>query len=405
MSSADLDEFCQQKVLEVPWLRDSVKPTGKRWGKAIADVKMSRLPQNLLGQTLLIPDVDDEVLVVIFRCDRRDHLGWDEPISVTLTFPDEKVYEFTVPCSYKLIDGHSYRVPIQPGTLLRQRPQQLSRKIPRIIFNLSAPLHKQLSQPVRRLLENIRDMTEMLQCTSLYLVIEDAAGLKEVQNSTIPNFLNAYTAVKSGAYKADLLRYFLLYKYGGVYLDDKTFLRHSLDSDLFDQVLQDGEMVMSFGSAPEIAFICSRQGSPIMLKALEESISNIMKREYTNHRLGITGNLMMKKLLNTDNNPGWRESYGEKLGFIPIEKSDERITINDDIFWERQTISRADWPRPKTHYADLWNQRLVYTDGNPERRSRAGLSVEVKRQIIAYTATIVGVIFFGLIISRYQPET
>ncbi len=343
-SDVDRDSF--DSIMSVPWLRDSVIPTGTRWGRRIADVKMSRLPQNLLGLTLLSPSnpkdpnsepLDDEVIIVIFRWDRYDYLGWDQPFPVILTFPEGRVYEVEIPQSSKLNDEHSIRVPIDRGTVLRERPQQKNRSIPRVVFNLSVSLNKQLSQPVRRLLKNVRRMTDLVQCTSLYVVIEDEAGRREVESSGIPNFIEAYNALRSGSYKADLMRYYLLYKYGGVYLDDKTFLRHSLDSSAFDYIFNDEveqqqqpcDMFIGVWGSTEIALMSARRGSPIMLKALETAIQNVINRFYGNHRLGITGNIMFQKILDSEGTQRSiplnseikerRELYfGEKVALLPI---------------------------------------------------------------------------------------
>ena len=206
---SDVDKLCFEKIFEKPWLRDSILQTGSKWGRRIADVKMSRLPQNLLGLTLLVPSDENQpdsepltdcVKVVIYRWDRYDHLGWDKPFPVVLTFPGDRVFEVEIPQSYRLVDGHSVRVSISPDTILRERPQQSARHIPRILFNLSAPLDKQLSHPVRRLLKNVRRMTDLLQCTSLYVVVEDEAGKREVGDSgirTLSNLIMHYVLVHS----------------------------------------------------------------------------------------------------------------------------------------------------------------------------------------------------------------
>ena len=45
-------------------------------------------------------------------------------------------------------------------------------------------------------------------------------------------YLNAYNKLESGAHKADLWRYLVLYKYGGIYMDIKTELLKPVD-DIF----------------------------------------------------------------------------------------------------------------------------------------------------------------------------
>lgn len=433
-STSTLDRECFDAVLAVPWLKDSVAPTGVKWGTRVADVEMSRLPTFLLGQVMLIPSdeshcLTDEVRLVVYRWDRYDHLGWKEPFVVTLKFPDGSRYEIEVPPSFGLVDGHSVRIPVGPTTVVRERVQQVARNIPRIIFNLSAPVTKQISQDVRRLLKNVRRMTNLMQCTCLYLVLEDEACRKEVEASGIPNFVEAYNALRAPSFKADLVRYYLLYKYGGVYLDDKTLIRQSLDSPVFDSIFagegssREGpcDLFICSHITPEIAFMGARKGSPIMLKALEAAIECVMRRDYTNHRLGITGNIMFHQMMqdgkaSEDIEPSSLsfesialrakrgDYYGQKVVILPITLSDERIMYGDDILWQRQAIPSADWPKPTTYYANLWNQNLVYTDGNPPPRiARMSISAETKREIIAYSCTIFAILCFGFLIAQYPP--
>ncbi len=386
LDPVDRDSF--EAILAIPWLKNSVQPTGHKWGRRIADVTISPFPTSLAGQALLIEEeggfTPAVVRLVVYRCDRYDHLGWADAFTVLLTFPDSSQYEVEVPPSHRLVDGHSTIVSLSPGTLLRQRSQQGERRIPRVVFNLSAPATKQISQDVRRLLKNVRRVTNFLQCTSLYLVLEDDACQHEVEESGIPNFREAYRALIPGAYKADLMRYYLLYKYGGIYLDDKTLLRQSLDSDAFDSVFQNrGEFCDFFISehrSPEISFMGARRGSPLMLKALQTGIKKILNREYTNHRLGITGNIMFCNMLysgppessanlpspHPDNEAIWIRYWGEVCAILPIVLSNNGVMLKDGRFlWQRQAISTLDWPNPSNHYKDAWPQRLVYTDGNP----------------------------------------
>ena len=425
---SDLERQSFDSILSVPWLKDSVVPTGLKWGRRIADVKMSHLPDHLIGQVMLIPSdekdlrsvhLTDEIRIVIYRCDRYDYLGWVETFSVTLTFPDETVYEVEIPPSFRLIDGHSLRVSVNTGTPVRERAQQLSRSIPRVIYNLSAPATKQISQDVVRLLKNVRRMANLLQCTSLYLVLEDDACRKEIEASGIPHFVEAYNALRAPSYKADLVRYYLLYKYGGVYLDDKTQLNESLDSSLFDSILGGEGMCDLFictHKTPEIAFMAARQGSPIMLKALQTAIGRVVNREYTKHRLGITGNyLFTETMTQNGGNPlnilsanpigvKWVSYWGERCALLPIIFSNDGILVNRRFLWRRQVIPTSDWPKPPSHYKSLWSQRMVFADGNPPPSIISNIISSRGMQIaLQVTITLVILISLGFIISRFPP--
>jgi hypothetical protein len=371
----------------------------------------------------------EELLLVVYRWDRNEHLGWPEPFTLILSFPDSSQIEVEVPPSFRLKDGHSFRIPVASGTMIRERPQQPNRRIPRIIYNLSAPAAKQVSQEVRRLLRNVRRMTNLMQCTVLYLVLEDEACRKEVEASGIANFREAYAALRDGSYKADLMRFYMLYRYGGVYLDDKTLIRQSLDSPVFDSIFSgDGspggvpcDMFISTHITPEIAFMAARPGSPIMLKALETAIANIMARDYTDHRLGITGNYMFTKMLRqgeasfeprqatpsplaVDIGASWSRCWGEMSALLPIITSNDGIVVRHRFVWQRQAIPTSDWPKPATHYTSLWTERQVFIDGNPIPSNWRLFVASKKANILLQVGIgLALVVLAGFIISRYPP--
>lgn len=387
--------------------------------RRVADVKISRIPQNLVGGVFLTTEEEENnsVDLIFYRWDKYEYLGWD-PFKVKLEFSDGQVREVTIPASNNLKDCHTFRVAELPSiTPLAERPLQEGRRIPRKVWNLSAPVNKQLSQQVRRLLENIREMNRLLQCTSEYKILEDEDALREVRNSGIENFISAYDLLRPGAYKADLMRYWLLYKYGGVYFDDKTFPRYSLDSEIFDKIFINPEtkracdfFIGVSGKIVEIAFMGARPGSPIMLTALKTAIDNIISRRYTEHQLGITGNRMLQGVFNgkiggssSSRRVTWIEHEGENVALLSIAPSDEKIILEHDIFWQRQPIPRADWPRPKTHYSNLWKQRQIYRDGNIVPIVPQIISTETKREIIVYTIMFFVIIGVGFLISL-NPE-
>lgn len=422
------DKEAYESILSVPWLKSSIYPTGSKWGRRIADVTLSRLPQNLLGQVMIIPSIpedpnsaplQDEVILVIFRCDRYHHQGWSKTFPVVLTFPDGSFYEVEVPSSLRLPDRHSLHVAINPtATLVREKKLQEDRLIPRIIFNLSPPIHKQASYEIRKLLKNIRKISDLIHCASLYFIIEDEACDREVENSGIEGFADAYNSLIPGAYKADLMRYYLLYKYGGIYLDNKSCLRQSTDSRPFDDILGNfihpSDAFVSYRGNAEIAFMASRRGSPVMYKALITSINNIRERFYGKNSLSITGNFMFNNILKGDQEnltfgsslmgEKWISCAGEKIALLPMGKSFDYIPYMEDILWYRQAIPYVDWPKPKTYYGALWNDRKVYTDRNGKHDTlRVPGAMELLSPINICVMFAFILICVGFLITRYPP--
>lgn len=397
-----VDQVAHDAISSVPWLKTSIVPTGRHWGRRIADVVMSNVPKNLLGMAMLTTPEEEnsqQVRLIFNRWDRTAYLGWKDAFQVLLTFPDGSQFDVEVPSSSRLIDGYSLLVTLPEDIVLQERPRQTGRVIPRVLFNVSQPLEYKESHEVRMLLRNIRLITDIVQCSSLYVVVEDDACRLEVESATdIPNFLEAYNTLIPGSYKADLVRYYLLYKYGGIYVDDKSTIRHSLDSKAFDSILggKSGEGLscdMFIGildwqgiPTPEIAFMGARPGCNVILKALEHAIDNIMHRRYNSNRLDITGNTMISRVIEEgrhDNSGSrrplidmvpeskvsvgikWIRTHGANVALLCIDKTTERIFHGDELVWHRQSIPFNSWPKPKTYYWHLWDSRAVYRDGNP----------------------------------------
>ena len=402
----------------------NVKPTGSKWGRRIADVGITGIPKNLVGMVLITHD--SQLCLVFGRWDREEYLGWEQDFTVSLSFSDGRTRDLTIPSSSRLEDGHSFTVKLFDDEKVSPRVSQVGRSIPRILWNISTPaIEKRDSHEVRRLLRNIRFMTDFIQCTSLYIVLDEEACQREIDCSGIKDFAEAYHLLRPGSYKADLMRYFVLYRYGGVYVDDKSTIRQSLDSDAFDSILVDSESgtpsdmfigVMGWrGGVPEIAFMGARPGSPIMLKALETSIDNIMHRRYNDGRLGITGSTMLKPLMEAgvDSNflsnlwtqpasipdgVGMRRvtCWGENVALLRVESCYEKIFYGSELVWHRQSIPFHEWPKATTYYWNLWNQREVYTDGNPEAPLSAKISKFLARDGMS---TTIGIIFSLLTLS------
>jgi len=111
--------------------------------------------------------------------------------------------------------------------------------------------------------------------------------------------LDAFDCLKPGAYKADLWRYCVLYKYGGVYMDIKfKCLRKLKDIMTGNFVVMDRpEWFRSIGIYN--AFMIFNKEHPFLLKAIEKTVSNVQKRKYGYNDLyptgpGMLGDLFMK---------------------------------------------------------------------------------------------------------------
>jgi len=112
-----------------------------------------------------------------------------------------------------------------------------------------------------------------------------------------PEYLKAYDKIIPGAYRADLFRYLVLYKEGGVYMDCKSStifpLRDFINPDIGFVSFKD-----RYDGTIQISFIASIPGHSLLKKCIEMTISNIMNERYGINMLDITGPQICGRALN-----------------------------------------------------------------------------------------------------------
>jgi hypothetical protein len=100
---------------------------------------------------------------------------------------------------------------------------------------------------------------------------------QDVQNflkKHFSDYYKVYNKIKFGSSKADLWRYLIIYKYGGVYAD----LDCRCNNSLKQWIRPDAQFVTQLGINKDICqwLLISEPGNPIFLKAAEKSLENII---------------------------------------------------------------------------------------------------------------------------------
>lgn len=96
--------------------------------------------------------------------------------------------------------------------------------------------------------------------------------------SEFPDFLPAYNKIKYGASKADLWRYLVLYKYGGIYAD----LDCRCLNPLRNWINPEASLTTQIGINNDICqwLIITEPGNPIFLRAANEAVRHIETRQF-----------------------------------------------------------------------------------------------------------------------------
>jgi mannosyltransferase OCH1-like enzyme len=171
--------------------------------------------------------------------------------------------------------------------------------------------------------------------------------------------LIAFDKLIPGAYKADLWRYCVLYKLGGIYLDIKyrcinNFKLIALTEQ--EYFVRDRDNIAVYN-----ALIATKPNNEIMLKCINEIVENVKNKYYGINALEPTGPLLLGNYFTTG-----------QINLMPLffnvsvleNQSNEYIIINDSEilkvykeYREEQNIFKN-----KPHYNTLWVNKQIYAD-------------------------------------------
>lgn len=117
------------------------------------------------------------------------------------------------------------------------------------------------------------------------------ADCKQFISAVYPQYLEDYTAVLPGAFKADLWRLLILHRFGGVYADCGSILvTDSLWDELSatDLLLVDDHHVTAPGSIFQ-GILAATPSHPVIAAMVDRVIANIRKRHYGDSPVDVTG--------------------------------------------------------------------------------------------------------------------
>lgn len=114
-----------------------------------------------------------------------------------------------------------------------------------------------------------------------------------------PSVLCAFESLKPGAYKGDLIRYCLIFAFGGIYSDLKQEFLQPL-SDLYtstDTLVLTQDLVHNDKEGVQISFMISQPRQGVFLESIRECIMNVNANFYGVGPLDITGPQMFHRVM------------------------------------------------------------------------------------------------------------
>ena len=183
-----------------------------------------------------------------------------------------------------------------------------------------------------------------------------------IKHNFSKDIINAYDKLIPGAYKADLFRYCILYKNGGLYSDLtqrilkplETFIDFKKDKIYLVKDIEHYK-VNGQGSSKgiQISFIATRPGNDIFLKAIHRIVKNVKDEYYGYNALYPTGPSLFYQLLKDykgEYKIGLKETGQNKI----VNENDETIIISKIVDHQQKILKNKD------HYTVLWSNRRIY---------------------------------------------
>lgn len=191
-----------------------------------------------------------------------------------------------------------------------------------------------------------------------YYLFNDVQCYDYIKNNYELDVLNAFDTLVPGAFKADLFRYCILYKEGGIYIDIKFYTSNGVKLINFTDKEYFVRDIDFSGKGIYNAFMICKPGNPILKKCIDQVVENVKNRYYGKSQLYTTGPLLMRHFFSQE-----EINKFELYLYIINDKKDVSIYYKDKPILEIYNEYRKEQKIGKNqNYHDLWVQKSIYKD-------------------------------------------
>jgi mannosyltransferase OCH1-like enzyme len=190
-----------------------------------------------------------------------------------------------------------------------------------------------------------------------YFLFDDNDCREFIKNNFEQDVLIAFDKLIPGAYKADLWRYCILYKHGGIYIDIKFKCINNfklialVEKEHFVHDLNENGIYN--------ALIVSKPGNQILLNCINKIVENVKNNYYGDSMLHPTGPMLMEDFFNKEmkNDIELRlETFDySNIHQHLIKYNDKYIMSLYNGYREEQKLYQK-----KEHYSILWKNKYIY---------------------------------------------
>lgn len=235
--------------------------------------------------------------------------------------------------------------------------QRLQKKYPvKLKYNSIIPLKIFQTWHTKNLPTNMRKAVEIVKKGNpafQHYLFDDNDCREYIKNNFPEVVVEAFDCLIPGAYKADLWRYCVLYKEGGIYIDIK-YIPHN--GFRFINLTEREHFVLDADQAGIYnALMVCKPGNAILFKAINAIIRNVKTKYYGQSILDPTGPKLLARFFS---------NFQKKMLMLNHETydADKYIYFNNIIVLRMYpNYYKEMGDNEKTsHYSVLWDQKRIY---------------------------------------------
>jgi mannosyltransferase OCH1-like enzyme len=189
-----------------------------------------------------------------------------------------------------------------------------------------------------------------------YQLFDDEDCREFIKNNFNVYVLEAYDTLIPGAYKADLWRYCILYKRGGIYLDIKY---KPINHFKFITLTEKEHWVLDVDNNGiyNAVMIC-KPGNEILRRAINQVVENVKKRFYGSNALEPTGPLMLSRFFDQSQKKG----FDMKHHVYFSDFNYRFVSLHNILVFKSYPGYLDDYSKTKKtdYYGALWTNRQIY---------------------------------------------
>lgn len=212
---------------------------------------------------------------------------------------------------------------------------------------------KELPEKMRLNVEELKQKNPKFK----HYLFDDNDCQEFIKNNFDKDVLEAYNSLVPGAYKADLWRYCVLYKNGGIYLDIKF---NCVNNFRLIELTEAEHFVKDrWNCGIYNAFISCKPGNELMRYAIYNIVENVKNNFYGESCLHPTGPALLRDIMNNNNlsNINVDMLHEESGGFIRYKKKIVISTSYPEYDSERNEEYRK---KNTSRYDKIWDERRIY---------------------------------------------